>query len=132
MSVTPEAIWRDVEKRARSYFHVSLNCKSIDEVCNSYKIQKASLLRDVCLKNGIQIHLRNYDLTSKNKLPFTDEVTCKKYSIKKYFNLKPFKKLDTILNRIAPQKTASGSSLNHYLGYHVNVPNREAFEPESR
>jgi protein TIF31 len=78
MNVTPEAIWQDVQKRARSYFHVSLNCKSIDEVCAAYKIQKASLLRDVCLKNGIQIHLRNYDLQSKNKLPFTDEVSNKK------------------------------------------------------
>jgi len=88
MSVTPEAIWRDVEKRARSYFHVSLNCKSIDEVCNSYKIQKASLLRDVCLKNGIQIHLRNYDLTSKNKLPFTDEDIMSMFPIVKHLNPK--------------------------------------------
>lgn len=42
MQVTPDSIWRDVEKRAKTYFRTNLESKSIDQVCSLYNIQKAS------------------------------------------------------------------------------------------
>ena len=35
-------IWKEVEKRARSYFKTDINAKSVDNVCQTYNIQKAS------------------------------------------------------------------------------------------
>ena len=38
--VTPETVWKEVEKRARSYFKTDLEARSIGQVCETYKIQK--------------------------------------------------------------------------------------------
>lgn len=84
--VTPDSIWKEVEKRARSYFKTDINANTIDNVCLNYKIQKASLLRDVCLKNGIQLHLRDYDLTNKNKIPFKEGDIMSMFPIVKHLN----------------------------------------------
>ena len=42
MQVTPDSIWRDVEKRAKSYFRTNIESKCIDQVCSLYNIQKVS------------------------------------------------------------------------------------------
>ena len=44
MSATPDAIWREVEKRAKSYFRTDIEAKSIDQVTAKYNIQKLSLI----------------------------------------------------------------------------------------
>lgn len=88
MQVTPDSIWKDIEKRAKSYFRTNIECKSIDQACSLYNIQKASLLRDVCLKNGIQLHLRDYDLYNRNKVPFTDEDIMSMFPVVKHLNPK--------------------------------------------
>ena len=40
--VTPDSIWKEVEKRARSYFKTDINAKSVDSACQTYNIQKVS------------------------------------------------------------------------------------------
>merc|ERR1711990_595811 len=84
--VTPDSIWKEVEKRARSYFKTDINAESVDSACQTYNIQKASLLRDVCLKNGIQLHLRDYDLSNKSKVPFKEGDIMSMFPIVKHLN----------------------------------------------
>ena len=40
ISATPDAIWREVEKRAKSYFRTDIEARSIDQVTTKYNIQK--------------------------------------------------------------------------------------------
>ena len=42
--VTPDSIWKEVEKRARSYFKTDIDAKSIESVCQTYQIQKVTKL----------------------------------------------------------------------------------------
>ena len=42
MQVTPDSIWKDIEKRAKSYFRTNIECKSIDQACSLYNIQKVA------------------------------------------------------------------------------------------
>ncbi|MBN3306854.1 CLU protein, partial [Amia calva] len=46
---------------------------SIDHLVEQYKIQKLSVLRELCLKTGIQLQLREYSLDSRHKPPITPD-----------------------------------------------------------
>ena len=46
--VTPDSIWKEIESRARSYFKTDLDAKSIESVCQTYKIQKVRFCSIFC------------------------------------------------------------------------------------
>uniref|UniRef100_W5MQ76 Si:ch211-166a6.5 n=1 Tax=Lepisosteus oculatus TaxID=7918 RepID=W5MQ76_LEPOC len=46
---------------------------SIDHVVEVYGLQKVSVLRELCLKMGIQVQLKEYNLDSRHRPPFSPE-----------------------------------------------------------
>ncbi|XP_076859579.1 clustered mitochondria protein homolog [Brachyhypopomus gauderio] len=46
---------------------------NIDHLVEHYGLQKLSLLREICLKTGIQLRLRDYALDSRNKAPISSD-----------------------------------------------------------
>ncbi|XP_066499903.1 clustered mitochondria protein homolog [Hoplias malabaricus] len=46
---------------------------SADQLVEQYGLQKISLLREICLKTGIQLRLRDYVLDNRNKAPITPD-----------------------------------------------------------
>lgn len=61
---------------------------SIDSAVEKYGVQKISLLRNMCLKCGVQILLREYNLESKNKPIFYDDDIINIYPIVKHIHPK--------------------------------------------
>ena len=45
---------------------------SVDSVCHKYKLQRVTLLRELCTKVGIQLLLHEYDFDCKHKPTFTE------------------------------------------------------------
>ncbi|XP_072164554.1 clustered mitochondria protein homolog [Diadema setosum] len=71
-SLTPSDLWSNIKAESKEYFHYKLKCDSIDSALERYDLQKMTLLREFCSKIGIQLLLRDYDLDSKSKSPFTE------------------------------------------------------------
>ncbi|KAI4884306.1 hypothetical protein NFI96_025726, partial [Prochilodus magdalenae] len=46
---------------------------NVDYLVEQYGIQRVSLLREICLKTGIQLRLRDYVLDNRNKAPITPD-----------------------------------------------------------
>lgn len=70
---TPKTIWKKVVDEVQDYFQYTLDCDSIDSALERYNLQRVSLLRQFCLKVGIQILLKEYNLDAKNKQVFYED-----------------------------------------------------------
>lgn len=71
--LTQKSLWQQIKKELKSYWNYELQSDTIDQICDSYKLQKISILRAFCLKTGLQILLREYNFESKNKPTFNDD-----------------------------------------------------------
>ncbi|XP_052075610.1 clustered mitochondria protein homolog [Mytilus californianus] len=70
---TPKTVWKKVADEVQDYFQYTLDCDSIDSALERYNLQRVSLLRQFCLKVGIQILLKEYNLDAKNKQVFYED-----------------------------------------------------------
>ncbi|CAC5388984.1 TIF31 [Mytilus coruscus] len=70
---TPKTVWKKVVDEVQDYFQYTLDCDSIDSALERYNLQRVSLLRQFCLKVGIQILLKEYNLDAKNKQVFYED-----------------------------------------------------------
>ncbi|RVE64763.1 hypothetical protein OJAV_G00129250 [Oryzias javanicus] len=71
-SLTPSELWKNIASEAQSYFYFSIHCESVDQVVEKYGLQKTTLLREISIKTGIQILLKEYNFDSRHQLPRTD------------------------------------------------------------
>lgn len=85
-SMTHRSLWQQIKKELKAYWNFELHCDSIDSASDKYKIQKISLLRSFCLKNGVQIHLREYTFESKNKPTFNEDDIINVFPVVKHIN----------------------------------------------
>ncbi|XP_076264520.1 clustered mitochondria protein homolog isoform X1 [Rhynchophorus ferrugineus] len=85
-NLTPKLLWTQIRQEAKAYFDFDLTGSDVDNVIEIYNLQKISLLRGFCLKTGIQILLRDYNLDSKNKLIFYEEDILNIFPIVKHIN----------------------------------------------
>ncbi|KAJ8312586.1 hypothetical protein KUTeg_009959 [Tegillarca granosa] len=88
VSETPKTLWKKIVDEVKDYYHYTLECDSIDSAVEKYGVQKISLLRNMCLKCGVQILLREYNLESKNKPIFYDDDIINIYPIVKHIHPK--------------------------------------------
>ncbi|KFD53048.1 hypothetical protein M513_06164 [Trichuris suis] len=69
--LSSKSLWQEICKDAQSYYAYNFKEDSITEFCEAHKVPKFSLLRSLCMAVGIQVKLRDYDLSVRCKAPFT-------------------------------------------------------------
>ncbi|XP_072325852.1 clustered mitochondria protein homolog isoform X2 [Scyliorhinus torazame] len=87
-SMTPQELWRSIGNEAKSYFSFSIDCESVDQAVEKYGLQKISLLREICVKSGIQILLKEYNFDSRHRPTFTEEDILNIFPVVKHVNPK--------------------------------------------
>uniref|UniRef100_A0A3Q2UP38 Clustered mitochondria protein homolog n=2 Tax=Fundulus heteroclitus TaxID=8078 RepID=A0A3Q2UP38_FUNHE len=87
-SLTPSELWKNIAAEAQSYYHFKIQCESVDQVVEKYGLQKTTLLREISVKTGIQILLKEYNFDSRHKPAFTEEDILNIFPVVKHVNPK--------------------------------------------
>ncbi|XP_078080887.1 clustered mitochondria protein homolog isoform X3 [Mustelus asterias] len=87
-STTPVELWKSISNETRNYFSFSIDCESVDQAVEKYGLQKMSLLREICVKSGIQILLKEYNFDSRHRPTFTEEDILNIFPVVKHVNPK--------------------------------------------
>ncbi|XP_067364453.1 clustered mitochondria protein homolog isoform X3 [Channa argus] len=87
-SLTPIELWKNIASEAQSYYHFHLQCESVDQVVEKYGFQKITLLREISIKTGIQILIKEYNFDSRHKPAFTEEDILNIFPVVKHVNPK--------------------------------------------
>uniref|UniRef100_A0A673GS79 Clustered mitochondria protein homolog n=1 Tax=Sinocyclocheilus rhinocerous TaxID=307959 RepID=A0A673GS79_9TELE len=87
-SLTPSELWKNVNSEAQSYYHFSLQCESADQAVEKYGLQKLTLLREISIKTGVQILIKEYNFDSRHKPAFTEEDILNIFPVVKHVNPK--------------------------------------------
>ncbi|XP_058850283.1 clustered mitochondria protein homolog isoform X1 [Acipenser ruthenus] len=73
-SLTPVELWLQIGLDVRETFDLTaIIGDNVDHLVELYDLQKVTLLRELCVKSGIQLLLREYSLDSRQKPPFAPE-----------------------------------------------------------
>ncbi|XP_054431866.1 clustered mitochondria protein homolog isoform X2 [Pteronotus mesoamericanus] len=86
--MTPQELWKNICQEAKNYFDFSLECESVDQAVETYGLQKITLLREISLKTGIQVLLKEYSFDSRHKPAFTEEDVLNIFPVVKHVNPK--------------------------------------------
>uniref|UniRef100_A0A4X1UE46 Clustered mitochondria protein homolog n=1 Tax=Sus scrofa TaxID=9823 RepID=A0A4X1UE46_PIG len=86
--MTPQELWKNICQEAKNYFDFSLECETVDQAVEIYGLQKITLLREISLKTGIQILLKEYSFDSRHKPAFTEEDVLNIFPVVKHVNPK--------------------------------------------
>uniref|UniRef100_A0A4W5PWE6 Clustered mitochondria protein homolog n=1 Tax=Hucho hucho TaxID=62062 RepID=A0A4W5PWE6_9TELE len=87
-SLTPSELWKNIVSEAQSYYHFTLYCENADQVVEKYGLQKITLLREISIKVGIQILIKEYNFDSRHKPAFTEEDILNIFPVVKHVNPK--------------------------------------------
>ncbi|XP_078600171.1 clustered mitochondria protein homolog isoform X2 [Branchiostoma floridae x Branchiostoma japonicum] len=87
-SLSPQDMWSNIRTEVKEYFDFNLTCDSCDSAVETYGLQKTSLLREICIKCGVQVLLREYNFDSKHRATFTEEDIINIFPIVKHVNPK--------------------------------------------
>ncbi|KAL3970877.1 ribosomal protein S6 kinase alpha-1/2/3/6 [Sarotherodon galilaeus] len=71
--LTSGELWGRIRVEARDYYHYTFDSESIDEVIEKHNLQRISLLREIAIKTGIQVQLREYVFESRHRPAFGEE-----------------------------------------------------------
>ncbi|KAM9451424.1 clustered mitochondria protein homolog isoform 1-T1 [Clarias gariepinus] len=72
-SLTSNELWKTIQAEAREYYHYCLPCDTIDQAVDKYGLQRITLLREISIKTGIQILIRDYQFDAKHRPVFTED-----------------------------------------------------------
>ncbi|XP_029475701.1 clustered mitochondria protein homolog isoform X2 [Rhinatrema bivittatum] len=86
--LTPPELWRQIKKEASDSFDFAIMCDGVDHFVEKFKLQKVSLLREFCVKTGIQILLREYNFDSRHKPAVTEEDVLNMFPVVKLVHVK--------------------------------------------
>ncbi|XP_029923064.1 clustered mitochondria protein homolog isoform X3 [Myripristis murdjan] len=87
-SLTPSELWKNIASEAQSYYHFTIQCESVDQAVEKYGLQKITLLREISIKTGIQILIKEYNYDSRHKPTFTEEDILNIFPVVKHVNPK--------------------------------------------
>ncbi|XP_039267294.2 clustered mitochondria protein homolog [Styela clava] len=82
--LTSQSLWTQISEEAKQYYDYTSELKSVEEIFEKHEIQRVALLRNFCLKNGIQLLIRDYDFESKHKPTFTEDDILDVYPVVKH------------------------------------------------
>nr|XP_033777453.1 clustered mitochondria protein homolog isoform X2 [Geotrypetes seraphini] len=87
-STTPQELWKNICSEAKCYFDFNLECENVDHAAEMYSFLKITLLREISIKTGIQILLKEYNFDSRHKPTFTEEDILNIFPVVKHVNPK--------------------------------------------
>ncbi|KAM4709460.1 clustered mitochondria protein homolog [Discoglossus pictus] len=87
-SMTPAELWKQIRQKAKDSFDFTLPCASAEQLVERYNLQKVSLLREFCMKTGVQVLLREYNFESRHKPALTEEDILNMFPVVKHINIK--------------------------------------------
>ncbi|XP_073485466.1 clustered mitochondria protein homolog [Aquarana catesbeiana] len=87
-SMTPADLWRRIQSNAKDSFDFTLSSVSMEHLVEKLSLQKVTLLREFCIKTGVQVLLREYNFESRHKPAFTEEDILNMFPIVKHINIK--------------------------------------------
>ncbi|XP_009467312.1 PREDICTED: clustered mitochondria protein homolog [Nipponia nippon] len=87
-SMTPQELWKNICSEAKNYFDFRLECENADQAAEVYNLQKITLLREISLKTGVQILLKEYNFDNRHKPTFTEEDILNIFPVVKHVNPK--------------------------------------------
>ncbi|KAM6907215.1 clustered mitochondria protein homolog [Xenentodon cancila] len=82
--LTSSELWSRVRAEAHDYYHYTIDSESIDEVIEKYGLQRISLLREIALKTGIQVRLREYVFESRQRPVFGEDDVINMFPVVKH------------------------------------------------
>uniref|UniRef100_A0A4W6F6X8 Clustered mitochondria homolog n=1 Tax=Lates calcarifer TaxID=8187 RepID=A0A4W6F6X8_LATCA len=85
--LTPSELWGRIRTEAGDYYHYTIDSENIDEVIEKHDLQRISLLREIAIKTGIQVQLREYVFESRHRPVFGEEDVVNMFPVVKH--LKP-------------------------------------------
>ncbi|XP_035522941.1 clustered mitochondria protein homolog isoform X2 [Morone saxatilis] len=85
--LTPSELWGRIRTEAGDYYDYTIDSESIDEVLEKHSLQRISLLREMAIKTGIQVQLREYVFESRHRPVFGEEDVVNMFPVVKH--LKP-------------------------------------------
>ncbi|XP_051536679.1 clustered mitochondria protein homolog isoform X2 [Myxocyprinus asiaticus] len=124
-SLTPSNLWVAIKAEAQEYYHYSLPCGSVKEAVEKDRLQRITLLREIAIKTGIQILLREYHFDSEQRPVFTEEDILNIFPVVKHIN--PRASDAIYLLRCGQSKVQQGclkegcESISQALGLFTNV-----------
>ncbi|KAM4808065.1 clustered mitochondria protein homolog [Rhinophrynus dorsalis] len=87
-NMTPVDLWKQIHQKAKDSFDFTLKCDSVDQLVERFNLQKVSLLREFCVKTGIQVLLREYNFESRHKPALTEEDILNMFPVVKHIKIK--------------------------------------------
>ncbi|XP_068173701.1 clustered mitochondria protein homolog isoform X2 [Antennarius striatus] len=87
-NLTPQELWKNIACEAQSYYHYTIKCDGVDQLVENYNLQKITLLREISIKTGIQILIKEYNFDSRHKPAFTEEDILNIFPVVKHVNPK--------------------------------------------
>ncbi|KAM9329599.1 clustered mitochondria protein homolog [Gastrophryne carolinensis] len=87
-SMTPNDLWKQIQKNTKDSFDFTLSCDSVEQLVEKFSLQKLTLLREFCMKTGVQVLLREYNFESRHKPAFTEEDILNMFPVVKHINIK--------------------------------------------
>ncbi|KAM8900368.1 clustered mitochondria protein homolog isoform 2-T3 [Spinachia spinachia] len=82
--LTPSELWGRIRTEAGDYYHYTIDSESIDEVILKHSLQRISLLREIAIKTGIQVQLREYVFDSRHRPVFAKEDVVNMFPVVKH------------------------------------------------
>ncbi|XP_056586170.1 clustered mitochondria protein homolog isoform X2 [Triplophysa dalaica] len=73
-NLTPCDLWKAIGAESQEYYHYVMPCGSVKEAVEKCSLQRTTLLREIAIKTGIEILLREYNFENTvNRAAFTEE-----------------------------------------------------------
>ncbi len=85
-NLTPKSLWSQIRSEIKAYYDWELSTTNVEQTCSVYGLHRLCLLRSFCMKNGVQILLREYSFDTKNRLTFFEEDIVNIFPIVKHIN----------------------------------------------
>lgn len=73
-ALTSNLLWSNLRSEMASYYSCNVTCDDIDEMVTKYSLQKVTILRSFCLKTGIQLLLKEYNLNARVNCFHDDDI----------------------------------------------------------
>ncbi|KAF1378436.1 hypothetical protein PFLUV_G00190540 [Perca fluviatilis] len=85
--LTPSELWGRIRTEAGVYYHYTIDSESVDRVIEKHSLQRISLLREIAIKTGIQVQLREYVFESRHRPVFGEEDVINMFPVVKHLKL---------------------------------------------
>ncbi|KAG8596885.1 hypothetical protein GDO81_002082, partial [Engystomops pustulosus] len=86
--MTPADLWKQIQQNAKDSFDFTLSCDSVEQMVEKFTLQKVTLLREFCIKTGVQVLLREYNFENRHKPALTEEDILNLFPVVKHVSIK--------------------------------------------